>query len=73
MHWIPTGILFVAIGAPTAALILDRIKDYPAPRFFKTQGAIALAVFIAAFIAGTTARTGDAPHIDGDDIGGAVT
>lgn len=50
MHWVVVGILFVAIGAPTAALMLDRIRDYPAPKFFKTQGLFALVVFLAITI-----------------------
>lgn len=37
----------VLIGAPTGALMLDRVKEYPAPKFFKRQGLPALIVFIA--------------------------
>lgn len=36
----------VLTGAPTAALMLDRVREYPAPRFFKTQGLPAIIVFI---------------------------
>lgn len=47
MDWLPAAITFVLIGAPTAALMLDRIKGYPAPRFFKTQGVLAAVAFVA--------------------------
>ncbi len=36
----------VAIGAPTGALMLDRMGKMSAPRFFKTQGLPALIVFL---------------------------
>ena len=36
----------MTIGAPTGALMLDRLKGFPAPRFIKTQGLPALAVFL---------------------------
>lgn len=45
------GLLTLAIiGAPTAALMLDRVREFAAPRFFKTQGIPALIVFIVLVI-----------------------
>jgi hypothetical protein len=40
----------ILIGAPTGALMLDRIKEYPAPRFFRRQGLPALIVFVILVI-----------------------
>ncbi len=39
--------MFLLLGAPTALLMLDRAKGYPAPRFVRTQGLPALAAFVA--------------------------
>jgi hypothetical protein len=45
----------VTIGAPTGALMLDRMGKMTAPRFFKRQGLPALVVFliVAAYVAYT--------------------
>lgn len=50
--WILT---LVTIGAPTGALMLDRVRGFPAPKFIKTQGVPALVVFlvVAAYAAVT--------------------
>lgn len=44
--WIP---MFLLLGAPTAMLILDRIKGLSAPRFLRTQGLPALVLFAVLF------------------------
>jgi len=46
LHWLPSAIVFILIGAPTAALMFDRVKGYPAPKFIKTQGLAAFVAFI---------------------------
>lgn len=50
MNWPLWIIALGVIGAPTGALILDRVKGYPATKFFKTQGLAALAVFIVLLV-----------------------
>lgn len=45
--WVP---LFLLLGAPTAMLMLDRIRGLPAPKFLRTQGIPALILFVAITI-----------------------
>ena len=45
--WVP---LFLLLGAPTAMLMLDRIRGLPAPKFLRTQGIPALVLFVAITI-----------------------
>ncbi len=47
----------LTIGAPTGALMLDRLGKLPAPRFFKTQGLPALIVFL--IVTGYAVTTGN--------------
>ncbi len=54
----PVWILsFLTIGAPTGALMLDRLGKLPAPKFFKTQGLPALIVFL--IVTGYVVATGN--------------
>ncbi|MFQ5920352.1 MAG: hypothetical protein ACE5I4_09975, partial [Thermoplasmata archaeon] len=45
--WVP---LFLLLGAPTAMLMLDRIRGLPAPKFLRTQGIPALILLVAITI-----------------------
>ncbi len=50
MNWLVWLLTFGLIGAPTAALMLDRIRGYPATKFIKRQGLPALITFILLLI-----------------------
>ncbi len=50
MNWLVWLLTFGLIGAPTAALMLDRIRGYPATKFIKTQGLPALIALVLLLI-----------------------
>ncbi len=50
MNWPLWALALVSIGVPTIALMLDRIRDYPAPIFIKRYGTVALAAFITILV-----------------------
>lgn len=50
MNWALWTLLFVLLGTPTAMLMLDRMRNYPANEFLRTGGIPALPLFVVLTI-----------------------